>query len=91
MVEEAPSGTQTVRAFVSLRSDRMHQGGGYRHIADVLSDDQLYQQMLRDSLSEIMALQQKYTRIRELKPVFDAAERVRSDVDQRDEGTSAAA
>lgn len=89
VVEDAPTKT-TVRAFVSLRPDRHKEGGGYRHIADVLSDEQLYQQMLRDSLQEIRGLQVKYQRIRELRPVFDAADEVQKGVEQSGDGTLAA-
>ena len=74
-----PAGDPTpVRAFVSLTTDRK-QGGGYRRTVDVVSDADHYAQMLRDALAEISALERKFERIRELRPVWLAAERVRSD------------
>lgn len=83
VVIEDAAAQQTVRAFVSLRQDRKLEGGGYRHIADVLSDEQLYEQMLADSLAEMRAFQQKYARIKELRGVFDAVEVVAVQFDQQ--------
>lgn len=89
VIEDAPK-QETVRAFVSLSSDRRHAGGGYRHITDVLSDEELYRRMLADSLAEIRAFRQKYERIKELRPVFDAADEVEKGVEQSGDGTLAA-
>ncbi len=44
-IEKAPD--VPIRAFVSMVSDQ-HSGGGYRIMADVLSDDDLRNEMLRD-------------------------------------------
>lgn len=89
VVTEQPGTKSTVRAFVSLKQDRQKHGGGYRHIADVLSDDELYQQLLADSLDELRTFQQRYARLKELRPVFDAAEEVERTV-QPNEGAQAA-
>jgi hypothetical protein len=64
-----------VRHFVSLSTDRVH-GGGYRAIADVLSDEQMTDQLLADALAELQVFQAKYARLQKLKPVFDAIAKV---------------
>jgi hypothetical protein len=71
----SPQSTENVRAFVSLKGDRVN-GGGYRPIADVLSDEELHRRMLQDSLDDLEAYQRKYQKLEELKPIFAAAERV---------------
>lgn len=58
--------------YVSLTSDRVQHGGGYRALADVLSDADLYKQMMRDAFTQLNNMQQKYRRIRELEPVWKA-------------------
>lgn len=63
--------------YVSLTQDRALPGGGYRAMADVLSDAQLYQQMLDDAFTQLNNLQQKYRRLRELEPVWLASERAK--------------
>ncbi len=90
VVIEDAAPKQVIRAFVSLKPDRQREGGGYRHIADVLSDEQLYQQMLKDSLVELRSLQTKYQRIRELKPIFEATDLIERQMAQTGEGTLAA-
>lgn len=67
-----------VPVYVSLKQDRALPGGGYRAMADVLSDAQLYQQMLDDAFMQLSNLQQKYRRLRELEPVWSAAERAQT-------------
>lgn len=66
----------TTRAFVSLKSARLH-GGGYTPIQQILSDRDLYQEMLRNALEELGNVERKYGHLRELQPVFAAARRVR--------------
>lgn len=75
VVIESEVAEDPVRCFVSLSSDRKG-GGGYRHIRDVVSSKELYARMLRDSIDELHAFQAKYEKLRELKPVFAAAEKV---------------
>ena len=65
-----------VRAYVSLMADRTGEGGGYRHLVDVMSDDESRMQMLAEALDELRGFQQKYRHLKELAPVFEAAEKV---------------
>ncbi len=69
--------TTSVRAFVSLRSDRAEDGGGYRQTVSVLSDDAYREQLLDDALAELKAFQQKYSHLKELARVFSAAKKVK--------------
>ena len=78
-----------MRAFVSLSTDRM-AGGGYRTLQSVMSDEQLRNQMLRDALGELRAVEQKYRRIERLSPVFAAVDRVAKAI-EREEKKGAAA
>lgn len=64
---------EPVRAFVSLSRDRAAEGG-YRITADVLSDDELYQEMCADAEEELLAFKRKYARIGELRGVFVASD-----------------
>lgn len=74
-----------VRAFVSLTSDRVQQGGGYRAIANVMSDEELYAQMLHDAVVQLRNVQKKYKAIKELASVWSAVD----DVEKKAEGTAA--
>jgi hypothetical protein len=66
-----------VRHFVSLTTDRVN-GGGYRSLNDVMSDEQLAHQMMDDALAELQLFQIKYSRLKQLQPVFDAIDEVRT-------------
>lgn len=76
VVEEA-SGSN-VRAFVSLTSDRNKEGGGYRALADVLTDDALRDQMLRDALTQLQNMRKKYSQIQQLSKVWSAVDEVQA-------------
>ena len=65
---------EPVRAFVSLSRDRAADGG-YRITADVISDEELYQEMCADAAEELLAFKRKYARIGELRGVFAAGDR----------------
>jgi hypothetical protein len=64
-----------IRAFVSLTSDRS-SGGGYRAMADVMSNRDLYDQMLSDALTQLRNMQEKYKRLKELEPVWKTVAQV---------------
>lgn len=71
-VSDAPA----VRAFVSLTTDRTQKDGGYRSIAKVMSDDDLYRQMLHDAVVQLRNVQRKYKAIKELSSVWSAVDEV---------------
>ena len=65
------------RTVVSLSLDRTRDGGGYRHVDDVLRDKGLYEIMLADALNELKRVELKYEQVKQLKPVWREAARVR--------------
>lgn len=71
-----------VRAFVSLRDDRM-LSGGYRPIVEVLSDVDFKSKLLQDAMFELHVFEEKYQRISELKPIFKARKEVEDTVDKK--------
>jgi hypothetical protein len=65
------------RRLVSLSLDRSREGGGYRDINDVLRDESLHEIMLQDALRELQRMEEKYQRLKALKPIWTAAAKVR--------------
>lgn len=65
----------SVRAFVSLASDRL-AGGGYRDVTVVMRDPDQRAQLLRTAIQELGALQKKYATLSELAQVFAAMDEV---------------
>lgn len=62
-----------VRAFINLRCHRGTDNGGYRVMANVLNDREMLEELKNDAAQELMAFEQKYSRIKELADVFSAA------------------
>lgn len=62
------------RMYVALSSDRK-QGGGYRYIAEVLSDKEMRATLLDDARSEMIRFRMKYASLIELTEVFNAMEK----------------
>ena len=65
-----------VDVFVSLGSDRVKDGGGYRLVVDVLNDEEMCARMLQDAKSEMEVFRRKYSRLKQLSGVFSAMEAV---------------
>lgn len=57
-----------IQAFVSLASDR--QEGGYRHIVDVMRDDDMREQLIRSALADLNRWRRKYKAVSDLEPLF---------------------
>ena len=62
------------RIFVSLEEDRAN-GGGYRYILNVLTDDERRKQLLDQALKEFRILRKKYQELKELAEVYQAIDR----------------
>jgi hypothetical protein len=60
----------TVRAFVSLTTDRVQKDGGYRTMVEVLDNKQMREQMLHDAFVQLDNLQKKYHALQELAGVW---------------------
>jgi hypothetical protein len=71
-VVQAAEDIEPIQAFVSLTSDRVRPGGGYRALTDVMNDAELYNQMRQDAFTQLQNMQLKYRRIVELEPVWKA-------------------
>jgi len=71
-----PNRSESTQVYVSLKSDRIGDTG-YRPVVDVLADVELRQQLLSDALEDLKRFEQKYTELKELAEVFDAAKRAR--------------
>jgi hypothetical protein len=67
-----PKHSEPVAAYVSLREDRIQDGGGYRTVIDVMSDDKLRERLLLEALADLEHWQRKYDALIELQPVFDS-------------------
>lgn len=72
----SPAGDQTVPMYVSLVPDRQRPGGGYRPLAEVMTAEDMREQLLRQALGELKTVRRKYEQIRELRPIFKAIEKV---------------
>lgn len=72
-----PQTNEPVQAYVSLYSDRNQAGGGYRPITEVLSQDDLRKQLLRQALKEFTTWEQRYSNLQELDKIFKAAKRIK--------------
>ncbi|WP_164145873.1 hypothetical protein [Stenotrophomonas maltophilia] len=64
-----------VRAFVSLGTDRYGEGG-YRTMAEVLSDEEMRAQLLADAVKELRSAEKKYRQLQELSGVWSALDEV---------------
>ena len=65
---------EPVQAFVSLTTDRVKEGGGYRAMAEVMSDDALREQLLRDAFVQLGNMRKKYQHLQQLAKVWEAVE-----------------
>ena len=75
---EVLAGTDEVtEVFVSLTPDRERESGGYRVLANVLSDAEMRNQLLSDALDELSLFREKYRKLKELAAVFAAIKKVR--------------
>lgn len=75
-VTENLGSDRPVPMYVSLSSDRVIPGGGYRPFVDVMSDEQMRAELLRQAMEEFNRVARKYHALEELSPVFAAIERV---------------
>lgn len=76
-VEVIGDGIEPSPVFVSLSSDRLKDGGGYRVTSDVMGDAALREQLLKDALFELNQFQKKYRQLRQLAEVFEAVNKVK--------------
>lgn len=75
-VVDSPAGKQTLPMYVSLVPDRQKPGGGYRPLVEVMTAEDMRDQLLRQALGELKTVRKKYQQLQELRPIFRAIERV---------------
>lgn len=81
VVNILPNESETeYQVFVSLKSDR-YNGGGYRALVDVMSDDQLRKQLLTQAYADFKVWQKKYQDLKELAPVFTEMAEVMKEIE----------
>jgi hypothetical protein len=75
-VDVLPNENETVyQVFVSLKDDRRN-GGGYRPMVEVMSDENMRKQLLAQAANDFRLWQRKYQQLKELAPVFAQMELV---------------
>ena len=72
-----PESTEPVRAYVNLTKGRFFEGG-YKSTVAVLKNPKLREQMLEDAFKEFDRLRIKYSKLVELKEIFEVVEAVKS-------------
>ena len=77
-----------VRAYVSLKRDRVESGGGYRPLGSVMSEKQLRAELLAQALEELEVFRRKYQDLVELAPIFEAMEKAKKRRKRRAGATS---
>jgi len=66
------------RKFVSLSIDRSGgHSGGYRPLAEVMSDETLRDVMLKDALAELERVQKRFEKLKELAGVWEELHKVK--------------
>lgn len=65
------------RIYVSEAAARVTDGGGYVPFVSILSDEDRWRAYLQQALTEIDSLRRRYERIKELRPIWLTAQRVR--------------
>lgn len=72
-VEYLPVGRKVKpqKVFVSLSSDRTHEGGGYRTLVSVLSDKDKRQELIQDALKDMSHFEERYKSLKEVQAVIE--------------------
>ncbi len=64
--------TAPIRSFVSFVDQRKEAGGGYTPMVRVLTERELYDQMLAEAMDELECFRRKYRKLEALAPVMEA-------------------
>jgi hypothetical protein len=83
--QETPGTNFETQVYVSLTSDRYAEKnrGGYRALVDVMSDKEMREQLLLDSLNDFQVFKRKYFKLKELASVFDEIDKVERKVKKK--------
>lgn len=69
---------EPMRVYVSLKSDRNEEGGGYRTLVSVMSDAERRQELLSQAMEEAKEWRRKYRMLTELAAVFEELDKVQA-------------
>jgi len=75
-VEYLPAAREDVKVFVSLREDKREGEGGYRLMTQVMNDNALYDALLQDAYIDYDSFKRKYVKLKELKSLFEAGDKI---------------
>jgi len=78
VVVVVPDYHKPINAYVSLKEDRLLDGGTYRSTVDVLSNERRRNLLLAQALADLKVWEDKYNELTELAPIFETAEKVRA-------------
>lgn len=68
------------RSYISIVEDRTNPGGGYRPLEDVVSNDRLREAALREIVSTIDRLNEKYSWLELASEIWEAGERLKENI-----------
>ena len=66
-----------IAGFVSLTTDRVKKGGGYRELQTVLKSPEMRRQYVLDALNEVNWWRKKYAHVKELSETFESMDRAK--------------
>lgn len=87
VIKPSEESKEPVRALVSLIDDRKVKEGsrGYRHISDVMGDEDLHEQLLQTALMELRAFKRKYSTLQGLAGVWNALDSIEREAKPKSE------
>jgi hypothetical protein len=72
-----------IKVFVSLSPDRKEEGGGYRLLSNVMTSEQMRQQLLMDARRDMIFFEKKYKTLKELADVFISMYKANQRIDRK--------
>lgn len=73
-VQVIPQSPEPVKVWVSLKDDRCREGGGYRGLVPVMTDETRKDQLVTEALADLRVWRRKYDTIKELAGLFEAVD-----------------
>jgi hypothetical protein len=73
-VQVIPQHTEPVKVWVSMKDDRYREGGGYRGLVPVMSDQTRKTQLVAEALEDLKVWRRKYDTLKELSTLFEAVD-----------------
>ena len=73
-VQVIPQHTEPVKVWVSMKDDRYREGGGYRGLMPVMSDQTRKTQLVAEALEDLKVWRRKYETLKELASLFEVVD-----------------